>query len=114
LSSSLDRVALHKREEILVVRTYVHYIYRVPGASEAVEIATERWPDKTPQDILPLIGSVGSPTSVTPDDPDGYGEKRDFKVLGLMLSPSPYWQRSAPATVSNMLVVSVTDLDEPV
>lgn len=38
--------------------TYVHYIYRAPGSSEEVEIKNERWPDKTPEDVLPLVGSV--------------------------------------------------------
>ena len=91
--------------------TYVHYMYRAPGSSEEVEIATERWPDKTPQDILPLIDPVGSSTPVTPDDPDEHGEKRDFKVLGVIVAPRLYWPEK-PATISNMLIVSITDLDE--
>jgi hypothetical protein len=93
------------------VTAYVHYMYRAPGASEEVEIATERWPGKAPQDLLPLIGSVGYPTPVTPDDPDEHGEKRDFKVLGLIVGPSTYWEGN-PANISNVLIVSITDLDE--
>lgn len=93
--------------------TYVHYWYRAPGSSEDVEIATERWPDKAPQDVLPLIGSVGSPTKATPDDPDEHGDTREFEVLGVLVGPITYWPDSPQATVSNILIVSVADSKRP-
>jgi hypothetical protein len=93
-----------------VATTYVHYMYHAPGSAEGVEIAVKRWPGKSPDDVLPSIGSVGNTTKVTPDDPDEYGDMREFEVLGVVVGPSAYWQ-GTPATISNMLIVDVTELD---
>lgn len=90
--------------------TYVHYMYHAPRAAEGVEVAVERYPGKAPPDVLPLIGSAGSPTKVTPDDPDEHGSAREFEVLGVVVGPSTYWQGN-PATISNMVIVSITELD---
>ena len=92
--------------------TYVHYWYRAPGSSEDAEIATDRWPDKAPQDVLPLIGSVGSANKVTPDDPDEHGDTREFEVPGVVVGAITYWPDNPQATASNMLIVSVANLDE--
>lgn len=91
--------------------TYTHYMYRAPGASEDIEIAVDRWPNKNPQDVLPLIGSVGGLTKVTPDDGDEYGDTREFKVLGVIVGPATFWRDNPQATVSNMLIVNFTDPD---
>jgi hypothetical protein len=85
--------------------TYVQYWYRSPGSSEdvqIVQIAIDRWPDKTPQDILPLIGSVGHSTKITPDDKDEHGNTREFKVLDICQT-EPH--------IINALNVLVTDPD---
>jgi hypothetical protein len=85
--------------------TYVQYWYRSPRPSEdvqIVQIAIDRWPDMTPQDILPLIGSVGHLTKVTPDDKDEHGDTREYKVLDIS-QPEPL--------IINALTVLVTDPD---
>jgi hypothetical protein len=94
-----------------VATTYVHYMYHAPGSTEGVEIATERWPNKEPQDVLPLVGSAGSSIVVPPDDPDEHGDMRGFKVLSVVMGPTTSWRGSQQATLSNVLLVSVTDLD---
>ena len=85
-------------------------MYRAPGSSEEVEIATERWPYKAPWDVLPLVGPVGSPTKVTPDNPDEHGCTREFEVLGVRVGPLTYWPDNPQAAVSDVLIVSVADL----
>lgn len=92
--------------------TYVEYMYRVPGASEDVKIRSESWPDKTQADVLPLIASVGDLTTVWPDDPIEHGEAREFKVLEYQPGPITYWVENSQSTVSNVVVVVVTDPDE--
>ena len=88
--------------------TYVHYWYHAPGSSEGVEIAVDRWPDKTPQDVLPLIGSVGGLTTVAPDDRYTHGDTRQFKVLDIKVGPF-MWVGGDMQTISNMLIVAVTE-----
>jgi hypothetical protein len=101
---------------MFIVTIYVYYMYRAPGSSEDVEISTERWPDKNhPSELLPLIGSVGHPTSVTPNNPDEHGEKRDFKVLEIKppITADAFWREGSQETVAtpSLVTVVVTDLD---
>jgi hypothetical protein len=95
----------------VVTTTYVHYVYRAPKTAEDVGIKAETWPDKTPRDVWPLLGSVGEVIDVWPDDPEEHGEgPKKYKVLG-------YQQATTQVggdirTVSNMVRVIVTDPDE--
>jgi hypothetical protein len=101
--ASVLRLGVMRGDHRLI--TYVQYWYRSPRPSEdvqIVQIAIDRWPDKTPQDILPLIGSVGHLTKVTPDDKDEHGDTREYKVLDIS-QPEPL--------IINALTVLVTDPD---
>ena len=90
--------------------TYVHYLYRAPGSSEDVEIGGETWPDKTPQDVLPLIEAVGSITKVLPYDSQERGKGlKEYKVLEYQQATAPWGDDLQ--TVPNMLLVVVTDPD---
>jgi hypothetical protein len=98
------------------VITYLHYMYRAPGSSKDVEIRSENWPDKTPADVLPLIDSVGNITTISPDNPDEHGEKREFKVLEIkppITDTTGSWREGSQETVAgpNLVYVVVTDPD---
>lgn len=93
--------------------TYVHYMYHAPESTEGVKIAVDSWPDKTPQDVLPLIGSPGGLTKVRPDDRDKNGDTREFKVLSITIGP--FAQREEDMRTmrasSNRLVVHIAEPD---
>ena len=46
------------------------------------------------------------------DDPDEHGDTREFEVPGVVVGPITYWPDNPQATASNMLIVSVANLDE--
>ncbi len=90
--------------------TYVDYMYRAPGSSEDVRIRSEKWPDKFPQDVLPLIESVGKLTDEIPSNgpgDNGEGAKR-YKVIEIDAAPQ---RGDDPRPVENLVVVVVTDPD---
>ena len=97
-----------KRRESKTVTTFVLYKYRAPGSSKDDEIKTEKWPSRTPQEVLRRIGSVGDTVPLRSDYPEEYGEDpKDYEIIYSQDGAIQF--QDALRTVAGIVLVIVTD-----